>query len=64
MLSIWILAHRTGIFGFACLGIWGLANYIYLRFDIKKWRQQRRPHKWSVDMAAKTGTGGVKKAEH
>lgn len=57
-LSIWISVHRGLLIGMVGALLWIAANYWYFRRDIARIKRENRPHRWTVDMAAKTGTGG------
>ncbi len=64
MFMIWVSAHRGAIFAVFGLGVWVLANYWYLRLDIKRWKRDNAPHRWSVDMATGRTEGSKTKASH
>jgi len=58
MAIVWISLHRNYFIAVLGLSFWVAANYWYFRRDIYHFRQQRKPHHWAVDMAAKTSRGG------
>ncbi len=57
-IALLISAHRLLLMGLISLSLWVLANYWYLRGDIRNYRRDRRAHTWSVDMATKSSKGG------
>ena len=57
-IALLVSAHRWLVMGTFALSLWVLANYWYLRGDIRNYRRRRRPHNWSVDMATKSSKGG------
>ena len=59
-LSIWEGNHRTLIYGIIALSLWVSAWAVYLRSDIRNYFRRRAPHRWGVDMEAKTVTSGPK----
>jgi hypothetical protein len=59
-LAIWEGNHRTLIYGIIALSLWVSAWLIYLKSDIRNYFRRRAPHRWGVDMAAKTVTSGPK----
>ena len=60
-LMLWISVHRFWLMGLVALCTWTMANYWYWRRDIQRIKRERKPHSWSVDMAAKTTKGGRKR---
>ncbi len=56
----WVFEHQGLLLAGLGLVLWLFANYWYFRTDIARKRQDRLPHAWSADMAAKTGKGGQK----
>ena len=62
--ALLVSAHRSLLMGLFAGGIWALANYWYLRGDIKRIKRDTRPHTWSVDMVTKSSKGGRKTASH
>jgi hypothetical protein len=59
LLIVWMSTHRALLSGLLALSTWVAAYYVYLRYDVRKYFHARRPHHWSVDMAAKTSKGGT-----
>ncbi len=57
-IALLVSAHRSLLMGIFALALWALANYWYLRGDIRNYRRARRPHNWSVDMVTKSSKGG------
>ncbi len=63
MFIVWLSAHRSVIFALMAASLWILANYWYLRIDIRKYLNSRKARSWSADMATRTGSGRGKR-EH
>ena len=55
---LWASAHQVIIILLIGLSMWAAAYMWYFRDDWLRYRRDRRPHKWSVDMVTKTGAGG------
>jgi hypothetical protein len=55
---VWISYHRGLLLAVNAGFFWVFANYWYYKRDIQRIMRERRPHKWSADMASKTSKGG------
>jgi hypothetical protein len=63
MYTNWVLwegAHRGVLFLVAAVILWIATYYTYLRFDIQRFFEKRKAHRWSVDMERKVVTSGPK----
>ena len=54
---LWMSEHRGLLLAAVAAFFWLAANYWYWRRDIQRILRENKPHSWSVNMAAKTGTG-------
>jgi hypothetical protein len=62
-LLIWASEHSTPLLLCAGLSLWVAAYYWYFKDDWTRFWRERRPHKWSVDMEAKTARGGRRRVD-
>ncbi len=60
---IWGSAHQVLVILAIGVSMWAAAYIWYFKDDWNRFRRDRRPHKWSVDMATKTAVGGRKRIE-
>ena len=60
---IWASAYQVPVILGIGFSMWLAAYVWYFKDDWKRQLRDRKPHKWSVDMATKTAVGGRKRIE-